>query len=284
VIGSLNLRCLRQDVFGPDDVEVLQGLGDQVSVAIENARLYAIERDTAARLSRLDDLRLASLGVGSRELATELNTIIGFSRLVLKGADGPLTDLQRADLVAIFESGYRLLGLIDNVITLSELEGGSCELVRQEVRLGPLLNDVLSTAQQRLIDTTIDLQSANALPPLWGDVSLLRQALLSLVTATADQVRRDRLLVRTGVDERDPARVMIQFGDGHVMGAGATTIGAGYDSANGDMEEMGVGLALARQIIALHQGDVLFQFDVDSGLESIVVLPVAGGEHGSQQP
>lgn len=46
----------------------------------------------------------------SHELRTPLNSIIGFSRVILKGIDGPVTDLMQQDLTAIYNSGQHLLG------------------------------------------------------------------------------------------------------------------------------------------------------------------------------
>jgi signal transduction histidine kinase len=274
VIGSLDLHCSRQDTLrvGGDDIGVLQSLGDQISVAIENARLYAIEREAVQRLSKLDDLRLASLGVGSRELATELNTIIGFSRLILKEADGPLTELQRADLVAIYKSGYKLLGLIDNVITLSELESGATELDQQPVDLTELLDQILATARQRLPDVAIEWQCERTLPLLRGDASLLRQAFLSLATAAAELVPQERVTLTALVGDEAPEQVTIYVGN---RDSATTPYQAERCPSDQEIEEMGVGVALARDVIRLHGGEVQFQFDVERGLDCIVsLLPV----------
>jgi nitrate/nitrite-specific signal transduction histidine kinase len=47
VIGTLDVQSKEQDTFGEDDIHILQGLGDQVAVAIENARLYHRSRALA---------------------------------------------------------------------------------------------------------------------------------------------------------------------------------------------------------------------------------------------
>jgi signal transduction histidine kinase len=271
VIGGLDLHCSRRDVLGADDVGVLQSLGDQISVAIENARLYAIEHEAVQRLSRLDDLRLASLGIGSRELATELNTIIGFSRLILKEADGPLSEMQRADLIAIYKSGYKLLGLIDNVITLSELESGTAELARQPVDLQSLLDQVLTTAQQRLADVTIECREGKGLLFLRGDAPLLRQAFLSLITAAAELIPQDRVTLIALVQEHDPRQVIVHVGSGEFE---MMDYQAEARPTDKEIEEMGVGLALAREVIRLHQGQLDLQFDLEHGLNGVVRLPL----------
>lgn len=269
VIGCLDVYCARADITAEGVGEVLQSLGDQISVAIENARVYEVEREAVQRLSRLDDLRLASLGTGSRELATELNTIIGFSRLILKEADGPLTELQRSDLSAIYKSGYKLLGLIDNVVTLSELDAGSFEGARQQVDMGGLLQEVVAMAHQRLVGTEIDYRQDGQWTVL-GDESLLRQALLSLLVHAAEQVPRDRVVVCLDADSYEEGRLIVTMG-GQTLETDAHSP-ADAEMSIDEVEEMGVGLALAQRIISLHRGGTSFQFDVEGGLNVAVVL------------
>lgn len=47
VIGTLDVQSDRFDAFDPDDLLVIQSLGDQLAIAIENARLYERNRDLA---------------------------------------------------------------------------------------------------------------------------------------------------------------------------------------------------------------------------------------------
>jgi signal transduction histidine kinase len=281
VIGVLDLYCSERDALAAPDLDVLQSLGDQISVAIENARIYAAEREALARLSRLDDLRVASLGAGSRELATELNTIIGFSRLMLKGADGPLTELQRSDLVAIHKSGYSLLGLIDNVITLSELESGALRPDRSPVDLGVLLNEVGAIAKQRLVSTTTEMDGAEDLPPICGDEYLLRLAFLELVTAAAERMSQSEVSMRAVQCDGDPLRVVVHIGKGDrsrrespvCEPSGVVGDDPGCpEECDDEMEELSIALMLARQIIQLHGGRIHLRF-AERGLDCLAVLP-----------
>lgn len=275
IIGVLDMCATRPEGLDDVDAQVLQSLGDQLSVAIENARIYAAERDTVQRLSRLDHSRLASLGVGARELATELNTIIGFSRLILKGVDGPLSDVQRADLMAIYKSGYRLLGLIDNVITLSELESGAVHLEQGAVDLNILLDEVVQAARQHLVDVGVQWQQEGPMPGLHADVGLLRQAFLGLVMAAAEQACVGQLTVRAVLWQGEVDRVVVSVGPNGAALLSHEDARKILDSEPGtELEEMSVGLSLARKVIELHQGQVWFWFDADRGLSSLTVLPV----------
>jgi GAF domain-containing protein len=53
VIGALNLRSVEREAFSEEDIPVLQTLGDQIAVAIDNARLFAEAQDNLAELERV---------------------------------------------------------------------------------------------------------------------------------------------------------------------------------------------------------------------------------------
>jgi len=55
-------------------------------------------------MREVDRLKSQFLANMSHELRTPLNSIIGFSRVIIKGIDGPVTELQQQDLTAIYNS------------------------------------------------------------------------------------------------------------------------------------------------------------------------------------
>ncbi len=132
LVNGVLYACRSYDeAFSAIDVLVWESLGDQISVAIKNAQTYGRERAEVERLRRLEHLHAQSLGSISYQLATALNTIIGFSRLMLKELDGPLTETQRTDLKAIHASGQHLQQLLDNVAALSEREETDSEMEKE---------------------------------------------------------------------------------------------------------------------------------------------------------
>ncbi|MFN3763548.1 MAG: sensor histidine kinase, partial [Anaerolineae bacterium] len=110
------------------------------------ARLYQEAVETAERLKEVDRLKSQFLANMSHELRTPLNSIIGFSRVILKGIDGPITDRQRQDLEAIFNSGQYLLGLINDILDISKIEAGKMELSFEPTDLQEIIRGVMSTA------------------------------------------------------------------------------------------------------------------------------------------
>jgi len=90
--------------FTPSELEFLASLARQAAIAIENARSYELSQQAVKEMRETDRLKSQFLANMSHELRTPLNSIIGFSRVIQKGIDGPVTELQQQDLAAA--SGY----------------------------------------------------------------------------------------------------------------------------------------------------------------------------------
>ncbi len=263
VIGVLKLQAYHGDEFSEDDLSALQSLADQISVAIQNAQTYAVEKGTVDRLRRLDQMRTQSLSNMSRELATSLNSIIGFSRLILKGVDGPLTDQQRSDVGVINRSGQHLLGLLDDILELIDLESGSHPLRQTWVELEQIVANVIDKATPLAENKSIALrfECSAGLPRLQADGERLCLVLSHLLynaieAAQSNEVTVGACLARNG---RDEIVVSVSSGpdtpwtrcDGNVEQSL-------YGFSDGDMalenSDSSIKMILSKRIIELHGG------------------------------
>lgn len=80
-------------------------------------------RRAAAERRRADAAKARFLAHLSHELKSPLNSILGFSEVLLAGIDGPIDDRQRAHLGILWRSGDGLLRFILALLDLSRLEG-----------------------------------------------------------------------------------------------------------------------------------------------------------------
>jgi PAS domain S-box-containing protein len=184
IVGVIDIQSIQAYAFTKDDLSVLQSLADQVAVAIDNARSYELSQQLIKDLREVDQLKSQFLANMSHELRTPLNSIIGFSRVILKGIDGAVTDMQQQDLTAIYNSGQHLLGLINDILDLARIEAGKMELNFEEVHLGEMTTSVMSTAKGLVKEKPIQLLQripAN-MPAVRGDTMRVRQVLLNLIS------------------------------------------------------------------------------------------------------
>jgi len=95
------------------------------------------------RNERLDRL-LAGAG---HQLRTPLNSVLGFTEILLMGLPGPLNEEQRRQLHNV-RSGARLLETtIDNVLDLVRIESGTLNVRLELVDVGSVVNEVCSNIQ-----------------------------------------------------------------------------------------------------------------------------------------
>ncbi|MBI1880713.1 MAG: HAMP domain-containing histidine kinase, partial [Chloroflexi bacterium] len=244
-----------------------------------NARAFREQQDTAERLKEIDKLKTQFLANMSHELRTPLNSIIGFSRVILKGIDGPLTDLQKTDLTSIHNSGQHLLSLINNILDLSKIEAGKMELNFEEVELEPIIKGVTATAIALVKDKPVALHQeiAENLPNVWADPTRIRQIILNLVSNACKFTDEGAITVRVWADQE---RINISVSD--------TGIGIPEENLNSIFEEFtqvdssttrkvggtGLGLPISRHFVEMHKGRIWVESRLGHGSTFSFFIPI----------
>jgi signal transduction histidine kinase len=292
VIGVLDIQASEVNAFTPDDVSVLQILADQIAVAVENARSYELSLRAVEEMRQADQLKSQFLANMSHELRTPLNSIIGFSRVILKGIDGPINELQQQDLTAIYDSGQHLLNLINDILDLSKIEAGKMELNFEEnVNLADLINSVLPTVAGLIKDKPITLQHniAPELPTVRADPLKIRQVLLNLLSNAAKFTEKGSIHISAEVRPgmHDQPEVVISVTD---TGPGIapedrkklfqpfSQVDASPTRKTGGS---GLGLSICRHLVEMHGGRIGVESEVGKGSTFYFTLPVpnAKGAH-----
>jgi signal transduction histidine kinase/CheY-like chemotaxis protein len=285
VIGALDVQAVQTNAFAPEDISVLQILADQVTVAIDNARSYEISQKAVEEMRELDQLKSQFLANMSHELRTPLNSIIGFSRVILKGIDGPITDLQNQDLTAIYNSGTHLLGLINDVLDLSKIEAGKMELSFEDgVNLADMINGVMSTTAGLVKDKPVRLvkELQADLPGVTCDAMKIRQVLLNLLSNAAKFTDEGTITVQagTGRNERGRPVVTISVND---TGSGIALedqekLFKPFSQVDGSLTRKtggtGLGLSICQHLINMHGGQIQLESEVGHGTRFYFSLPL----------
>ncbi len=261
VIGVLSVQGRQPYAYSQDEVELLKTIAAQAAIAIENARAYEQLRATAEKLREVDRLKTQFLANMSHELRTPLNSIIGFSRVMLKGIDGPLTDLQEADLTSIHESGQHLLRLITDILDMSKINAGKMELSFGEVDLTDVFETALGSAAALVkgIPVRLRKQIEPGLPTVWADAQRVRQVVLNLLSNAARFTEQGEITLRAGSE-----------GDLVTISVTDTGIGIPQEAQAGLFEAFqqvdasttrraggtGLGLAISRSFVELHGGEM----------------------------
>jgi GAF domain-containing protein/ActR/RegA family two-component response regulator len=284
VLGVLDVHARAMNAFNTDDVAVLQTLSDQIAVAIDNARSYELIQKAMVELREVDRVKSQFLANMSHELRTPLNSIIGFSKVILKGIDGPINETQQVDLSAIYNSGQHLLRLINDILDLSKIEAGKMELASEDVNLVEQINAVMSTAVGFTKDKPLKLlrQVPATLPVIKADPTRLRQILLNLIGNAAKFTDQGSitLAAEEQIGPDGQPEVIFRVID---TGSGIAPADQGKlfqpfsqvdDSPTRKTGGTGLGLSISRSLVELHQGRIgLEHSEVGKGSTFFFTIP-----------
>ena len=284
IVGVIDIQSTQTYAFTQADLSVLQSLADQVTVAIDNARSYELSQQAIRELREVDQMKSQFLANMSHELRTPLNSIIGFSRVILKGIDGPVTDMQQQDLTAVYNSGQHLLGLINDVLDLARIEAGKMELNFEEVHLSEMVTSVMSTAKGLVREKRIQLlQRIPAdMPTVRGDTMRVRQVLLNLISNATKFTDEGSItveaLVQKGPTGKKEALInVVDTGPGisvedqkKLFQAFSQVDGSATRKSGGS----GLGLSICANLVQLQGGRIGVHSEVDKGSTFYFTIPL----------
>ncbi|ELS32677.1 MULTISPECIES: MASE1 domain-containing protein [Pseudanabaena] len=157
----------------------------------------------------------------SHELRTPLNAIIGISQLLQDEVE--ISPQHKADLQIIYNSGYHLLALIEDILDISKIEAGKMEIQPMNYKLLELIQEVSESFQFSANNKNIELicDFAPDLPQIvHTDIKRLKQILFNLlgnavkftdkgkVTFRVSRIRDRELTINTLADSHFMAPIM----------------------------------------------------------------------------
>ncbi len=283
-IGIIDLESSQPYHFSAEEFNLITTIANQAGISIDNARLYEEQTETAEQLRELDRLKSQFLANMSHELRTPLNSIIGFSRVIMKGIDGPVTDLQHQDLSAIYNAGQHLLKMINDILDISKIDAGKMELAFEDVILDDVVNSVMSTARGLVKDKPVQLVTAieENLPMITADSTRIRQILLNFLSNAAKFTDEGSITVtvRKQLNENNAPEIYIAVTDTGIGIAPAdqkdlfepfTQVDGSATRASGGT---GLGLSITRLLVELHGGRIGIDSDIGKGSTFYFTLPI----------
>ena len=218
----------------------------------------------------------------SHELRTPLSHVISFAELLKEEAPGPLNAAQAEFVGDIMTSGLRLLSLVDGILEMSRANAAGAALKRELVDIGTVLEERVAAHREaaEAQRVTIALEVA----PDTGDAELDLLALRRMLDALLDNaIKFNREGGSVAVSaRRDGGWVGIVVAD---TGIGIAReelanifnplvqLDAGLTRRHGGV---GLGLALARRLAALHDGTIEVRSEPGAGSTFTLRLPAGG--------
>jgi PAS domain S-box-containing protein len=222
----------------------------------------------------------AFLAMMSHELRTPLNSILGLSESLLERIHGPLTEKQDRYLGLVLTSGRHLLSLINDILDLAKIESGREDLQLSPLPIGTLCNSALEVIQPMVAKRGQSLSVE--LPPgrdyVCADGRRLQQILVNLL---GNAVKFTPAGGSLGLEVRTAGEEVVlcvwDRGIG-IAGADLPRIFRPFVQLDARLAReyggTGLGLALVKQLVALHNGRIEVTSTPGEGSRFTVTLPL----------
>ena len=233
--------------------------------------------------SRLKSQFLANM---SHELRSPLNSIIGFTGIILQGIVGELNTEQNKQLGMVYDSAKHLLGLINDILDLSKIEAGKIEIKPAEFELKDFIQQVGKMVSP-LIDErglTLEIVLSEDLPlTLYNDKNRIKQVLINLLSNAIKFTEKGKIRLEAGMlaPEEGSAASTIAF---HVSDTG---IGIKPDNIQDIFDEFkqiegslkdkpagtGLGLAISKRMVEMMGGKIWVDSTFGKGSVFHITIP-----------
>jgi signal transduction histidine kinase len=284
-VGSVSLFFIRiyksyMEITG--DKKKLEGL-----VAERTRFIEQLEMDKS-ELQELDKMKSAFLANMSHELRTPMNTIIGFTEVLLDKVDGPINEEQERSLKKVKEGAKRLLALIENILNISRIESAKVRLDIRGVNMKDLIESVIPEFEplMRQKGLTLTLGLDEKLPVVYGDEDKIRQILINLLSNAVKFTGEGGITVTTHLSEKgvkpgEPPLFMEICVEDTGIGIKEDDCSRIFDkfvqvdfTLVRQYEGTGLGLSIVKGLVRLHKGAIWVTSRYGEGSRFCFTLPM----------
>lgn len=275
VAGSRQRRAITTE-----EKEAFELLAGQAGMALANANRFEEERALALRLAELDRLKQDFMATVSHELRTPLTVVQGLGKTMAQRWT-ELADERRQDLLGRLNHNADALGAtINTLLDFAQLEAG-----RLEARTAPFDLSALVAATVSRLTSLLGPRSliTSIEPGLWasGDQELLERVVENLVANAAKHTPDHTRVDVSVVAEDGGARVTVADDGPGISPEDLAHVGErffrGGELATRRARGTGLGLAFARQVLALHGTILLVRSEVGAGATFSFAVPLVAG-------
>ncbi|GAB4389793.1 MAG: hypothetical protein Kow0025_17400 [Thermodesulfovibrionales bacterium] len=280
LVGAIRVANKRSGFFVEDDARPLAILANNISVALENARLYDDLRHQMWELRETQEqlvqaAKLAAIGELASNVAHEINnpltSVLGYSELIKEESD---LDAIMKDVEVIEKEALRAREIVHQLLEFSRKR----TLNMEDINLNDVLRDVVGLVSLQIKDSRITVgEDFGEIPMIKADENQLKQVFLNLINNAVFAMEGEGTLRLSTEVQGDTVRACVTDTG---KGIPRDIVDRIFDPFFSTKKEKGTGLGLSisYRIIQGHGGRIEVESEEGKGSRFTVVLPASAAE------
>lgn len=211
-----------------------------------------------------EKMRANLLRAISHDLRTPLTTIYGSSSAMLENTK-ELTKEQMAELAEdIKEDAQWLIGMVENLLSVTKIDSGDVELIKTLVVLEELVDSVIVRFKKRYPKQEIQIEIPDEFVAIPMDAVLMTQVIVNMLENAVQHAEgMKNLILRVTIENENAIFEIIDDGCG-IPKERMNRIFSGYFEtgdlpADNQKRNMGIGLSVCASVIKAHDGEIMVE-------------------------
>jgi signal transduction histidine kinase len=226
--------------------------------------------------SRLKSQFLANM---SHELRTPMNSIMGFSQLLLRQYPDPLSQKQLDMVKRIFNNSQNLMTMLNEVLDFSKIEAGRLDLKVEKFDLTELVifttEEIRSLAMEKNLDLEMDFELENSL--VVNDRTSLRRILVNLLSNAIKFTASGYVKIKVWEQTKERIALAVEDSGLGIAEENRELIFEAFRQADQTITRKhsgtGLGLAIVRSLVNMMEGRIVLKSVLGKGSTFLIELP-----------
>lgn len=254
----------------------------KLSVRVDNSGMHdeidelcTTFNDMAEALGEAEAMKNDFISTISHELRTPLTAIKGWGETLMQIGVSDSQTLNKGMSVITHESD-RLSQMVEELLDFSRMQNGKMQLNRKKIDVFAELDDAAFALKDRAVKAGLDfVYDVPQVPlPMWGDSARIRQVFVNLIDNAIKYNKKGGTVKINAKILNDSVVIVFEDTGCGISEEDLPKVKEKFFRANLSIRGTGIGLAVADEIITLHEGKLDIESKYGEGTKITVTLPV----------
>jgi len=287
VVGIMSIGSRRPNAFSEEDMKLLDSIGNQIGIALRNARLYSLVKNQVAeleeknaKLRELEEMKNNLTQMIVHDLKNPLTGITGYIELLMLERE-KYDNEQIMAINMISVSCNKLMRMILNLLDISKMEEKKLKLQKSDIILEVIIDKIIDEFKPLLnLDNKKILKLLEHIPPFKADKDLVSRIIANLVSNAIRYSPADKSIKIVTYLNEEKTEITFSIED---EGFGITEeyhekIFDKFFQADPNKEtagmSRGIGLAFCKMAVEAHGGKIWVKSSAGTGSKFYFTLPL----------